>query len=556
MSKQIIFDEKARGALKDGIDKVANAVKVTIGPRGRNVVIDKGYGAPTITNDGVSIAKDISLSDKFENMGAEIIKEVANKTNDNAGDGTTTAVVLTQAIVSEGMKQTARGVNAMGVRLGIESASKEVVEALRGMAKDIKGKDEIKQVASISAESEEMGKIIAQTIDKVGKDGVVTVEESQSFGIESEIVEGMEFDKGYVSPYMVTNTERMEAEYKDVAILVTDKKISAIKDILPLLEKIAQGGKKDLVIIADDVDGEALTTFVVNKLRGTFNVLAVKAPGYGDNKKQILADIAITVGADFVSEDLGIKFESVDVRMLGSARKIIATKDNTVIVGGKGSKTQITQRVEQLKAQASNTESKFDSEKIEERIAKLSGGVAVIKVGAATETEMKYLKLKIEDAVNATKAAIEEGIVAGGGTALVKAAEKIASKTVKSPIASFEEEFQIGFKILVDALRAPLAQIAINAGKGDGSMIVEKVKESKGNAGYDAAGDEIVTDMIAKGIIDPVKVTRSCVQYAASVSALLLTTEVAIADEPKEEKAMPDMGGMGGMGGGMPGMGF
>ncbi len=553
MSKQIIFDEKARTALKDGIDKVANAVKVTIGPRGRNVVLDKGYGSPTITNDGVSIAKDISLSDKFENMGAEIIKEVASKTNDNAGDGTTTAVVLTQAIVSEGMKQTSRGVNAMGVRLGIESASNEVVKALREMAKDIKGKEEIKQVASISAESDKMGKIIAETIDKVGKDGVVTVEESQSFGIESEIVEGMEFDKGYVSPYMVTNTEAMVAEYKNASILVTDQKISAIKDILPLLEKLAQGGKKDLVIIADEVEGEALTTFVVNKLRGTFNVLAVKAPGYGDNKKEMLADIAVTVGADFVSEDLGVKFESIDVRMLGSANKIIATKDKTVIVGGKGSKTQINARVEQLKAQASNTESKFDLEKIEERIAKLAGGVAVIKVGAATETEMKYLKLKIEDAVNATKAAIEEGIVAGGGTALVKVAEKISGKTVKSPIVSFEEEFQIGFKILIDALMAPLTQIAINAGKGDGSIIVEKVKESKGNAGYDAISDKIVDDMVVNGIIDPVKVTRSCVQYASSAAALFLTTEVAIADEPKEEKAMPDMGGMGG---GMPGMGF
>ncbi len=553
MSKQIIFDEKARTALKDGVDKVANAVKVTIGPRGRNVVLDKGYGTPTITNDGVSIAKDISLSDKFENMGAEIVKEVASKTNDNAGDGTTTAVVLMQAIVSEGMKQTARGVNAMGVRLGIEKAAEEVVGALRESAKDIKGKEEIKQVASISAESEKMGKIIAETIDKVGKDGVVTVEESQSFGIESEIVEGMEFDKGYVSPYMVTNTERMEAEYKDASILVTDQKISAIKDILPLLEKLAQGGKKDLVIIADDVEGEALTTFVVNKLRGAFNVLAVKAPGYGDNKKEMLADIAVTVGADLVSEDLGVKFESVDVRMLGTAQKIISTKDKTVIVGGKGSKAQISARVEQLKAQASNTESKFDLEKIEERIAKLAGGVAVIKVGAATETEMKYLKLKIEDAVNATKAAIEEGIVPGGGAALVRAGEKVAGKTFKSPIASFEEEFQIGFKILIDALKAPLAQIAMNAGKGDGSIIVEKVKESKGNAGYDAASDEIVADMIAKGIIDPVKVTRSGVQYAASAAAVLLTTEAAIADEPKEEKAGPDMGGMGG---GMPGMGF
>ena len=549
MSKQIIFDEKARTALKRGVDKVADAVRVTIGPRGRNVVLDKGYGTPTITNDGVSIAKEISLSDKFENMGAEIIKEVASKTNDNAGDGTSTAVVLTQAIVGEGMKQTARGVNAMGVRLGIEAAAQDVVDTLHEMAKDIKSKDEIKQVASISAESEEMGAIIADTIDKVGKDGVVTVEESQSFGIESEIVEGMEFDKGYISPYMVTNAERMEAEYKDAPILVTDKKISAINDILPLLEKLAQAGKKDLVIIADDVEGEALTTFVVNKLRGAFNVLAIKAPGYGDRKKDLLGDIAVTVGADLVSEDLGIKFENIDPRMLGSARKVIATKDKTVIVGGKGSKTQITERVEQLKAQAAQTDSKFDLEKLEERIAKLSGGVAVIKVGAATETEMKYLKLKIEDAVNATKAAIEEGIVPGGGTALVKVAEKLSEKKVKSPIASFEEEFQIGYRILIDALKAPLTQIARNAGKGDGSIVVEKVREGKGNAGYDAANDEIVPDMIAKGIIDPVKVTRSGVQYAASAAAVLLTTEAAITDEPKEEKESTPAPGMGdGMG--------
>jgi chaperonin GroEL len=551
MSKQIIFDEKARAALKDGVDKVADAVKVTIGPRGRNVVLDKGYGTPTITNDGVSIAKDISLSDKFENMGAEIVKEVASKTNDTAGDGTTTAVVLTQAIVAEGMKQITMGVNAMGVRLGIEKGAEEVVKALAGMAKEIKSKEEIKQVASISAESEEIGKKIAETIDKVGKDGVVTVEESQSFGIESEVVEGMEFDKGYVSPYMVTNTERMEAEFKDASILVTDTKISALSDILPLLEALAKSGKKDLVIIAEEVEGEALATFVVNKLRGAFNVLAIKAPGYGDRKKDMLADIAVTVGAEVVSEELGVKLENAEPRMLGAANKIIATKDNTIIVGGKGRKADVSERVAQLKAQVENTESKFDLEKLEERIAKLAGGVAVIKVGAATETEMKYLKLKIEDAVNATKAAIEEGVVAGGGSALVKAAEKAAAKTVKSPISSFESEFEVGFNILIDSLSAPLAQIAVNSGKGDGSIIVEKVREGKGNIGYDAASDEVVSDMIAKGIIDPVKVTRSGVQYAASAAAVLLTTEAAITDEPKEEKAMPDMNAMGG---GMPGM--
>jgi len=553
MSKEIIFNEKARGALKAGVDKVANTVKVTIGPRGRNVVLDKGYGTPTITNDGVSIAKDISLSDKFENMGAEIVKEVANKTNDNAGDGTTTAVILTQAIVNEGMKQIAMGVNAMGLRLGIEKAAQEVVVALANMSKDIKSKEEIKQVASISAESEEIGKIIAETIDKVGKDGVVTVEESQSFGIESEIVKGMEFDKGYVSPYMITNADSMEAQYEDVSILVTDQKISAIKDILPLLEKLSKIGKKELVIIAEDVEGEALATFVVNKLRGAFNVLAVKSPGYGDRRKELLQDIATVVGAQVVSEELGVKLESVDTDVLGAARKIISTKDNTIVVGGKGKKVDVEARVAQLKVQVTQTESKFDIEKLEERIAKLSGGVAVIKVGAATETEMKYLKLKIEDAVNATKAAIEEGIVPGGGTALVIAAGKVSTKTVKSPIASFDEEFKVGFNILLDSLNAPLAQIAINAGRGDGSIIVEKIKEGKGNIGYDAASDEIVPDMIARGIIDPVKVTRSGVQYAASAAAVLLTTEAAITDEPKEEKA-PDMSGMGGMGGGMPGM--
>jgi len=553
MSKEIIFNEKARGALKAGVDKVANTVKVTIGPRGRNVVLDKGYGTPTITNDGVSIAKDISLSDKFENMGAEIVKEVANKTNDNAGDGTTTAVILTQAIVNEGMKQIAMGVNAMGLRLGIEKAAQEVVVALANMSKDIKSKEEIKQVASISAESEEIGKIIAETIDKVGKDGVVTVEESQSFGIESEIVKGMEFDKGYVSPYMITNADSMEAQYEDVSILVTDQKISAIKDILPLLEKLSKIGKKELVIIAEDVEGEALATFVVNKLRGAFNVLAVKSPGYGDRRKELLQDIATVVGAQVVSEELGVKLESVDTDVLGAARKIISTKDNTIVVGGKGKKVDVEARVAQLKVQVTLTESKFDIEKLEERIAKLSGGVAVIKVGAATETGMKYLKLKIEDAVNATKAAIEEGIVPGGGTALVIAAGKVSTKTVKSPIASFDEEFKVGFNILLDSLNAPLAQIAINAGRGDGSIIVEKIKEGKGNIGYDAASDEIVPDMIARGIIDPVKVTRSGVQYAASAAAVLLTTEAAITDEPKEEKA-PDMSGMGGMGGGMPGM--
>lgn len=432
MAKKILFNEEARKSLKRGADTVANVVKVTIGPRGRNVVLDKSYGAPTITNDGVSIAKEISLADKFENMGAEIIKEVANKTNDVAGDGTTTSVILAQAIINEGMKHTAMGVNAMALKAGIEEASSRAVAVLSSIAKPIKNKEEIRQVATISAESEEMGVIIADTIDKVGKDGVVTVEESQTFGVDSEVVEGLEFDKGYVSPYMITNPERMEAEYKDVPILVTDKKISLIKDILPLLESLAQSGKKELVIIADDVDGEALSTFIVNKLRGGFSVLAVKAPGFGDRKKEMLEDIAVTVGAKVVSEDLGIKLESATLEVLGRATKIVSRKENTIIVGGKGNKSAIDARVKALKKQVETIDSKYDKEKIEERIAKLSGGVAVIKVGAATETEMKYLKLKIEDAVSATKAAIAEGIVAGGGSALIRVAKKMrATKSEK-----------------------------------------------------------------------------------------------------------------------------
>lgn len=549
MAKQIIFNEQARAALQAGVNKVANAVKVTIGPRGRNVVLDKGYGAPTITNDGVSIAKEISLSDKFENMGAEIVKEVASKTNDVAGDGTTTAVVLLQAIMKEGLRQTTMGVNAMGIRLGIEKAAEAVAIALKGMAKPIKNKAEIEQVATISSESVEIGKIIASTIERVGKDGVVTVEESQSFGIEHEVVDGMEFDKGYLSPYMVTNAERMEAEYKDVPVLLTDKKISSIKDILPLLEKLAQTGRKELVVIADDVDGEALATFVVNKLRGAFHVLAIKAPGYGDRKKELLSDIAAVVGGKVISEDIGVKLENADVAMLGKAGKIIATKEKTVIVDGKGKKPLIDARVGQLKAQLAQTDSKFDKEKLEERIAKLSGGVAVIKVGAATETEMKYLKLKIEDAVNATKAAIEEGVVAGGGSALARAGEEVSKKQVKSPLGRFQKEFDAGVAILLSALESPLAQIAANSGKGDGSSVVEKVKNGKGNIGYDAVKDEMVADMLVAGIIDPVKVTRSALQNAASAAAILLTTEVAVADEPEKEKPAP--GGMGGMGGGM-----
>lgn len=533
MAKQILFNEDARKSLKRGVDQVADVVKITIGPKGRNVVLDKGYGAPTITNDGVSIAKEIVLKDKFENMGAEIMKEVATKTNEIAGDGTTTSVVLAQAIIGEGMKHTNMGLGVMGVRQGIEAATLDVVSALKSIAKSINTKEEIRQVAVISAESEDIGKIIANTIDKVGKDGVVTVEESQSFGVESEVVEGMEFDKGYISPYMITNTERMEAEYKDVPVLVTDKKISSIKDILPLLEKIAATGKKDLVIIADDVDGEALTTFVINKLRGGFNVLAVKAPGYGDRKKEQLADIAVILGAEVVSDDLGLKIDTLELTSLGKAGRIVSKKDSTVIVGGKGKKADIEARVKELKKQKEAIKSKFDAEKMDERIAKLTGGVAVIRVGAATETEMKYLKLKIEDAVNATKAAIDEGIVLGGGVALVKASEKVRSNMGKK---EYSDEVRVGYEIVLNACEVPLKQIAVNSGKGDGSIVVEHVKKSKGNSGYDALKDEYIPDMFAAGIIDPVKVTRTGLQNASSASAILLTTEAAITEEPKEDK--------------------
>ena len=544
MAKQVIFDQDVRNALKRGVDIVAGAVKVTIGPRGRNVALDKPWGGPTITNDGVSIAKEITLADKFENMGASIAKEVATKTNDKAGDGTTTAVILTQAIVHEGLKRTALGANAMMVRHGIEAAAKDAVAALRAMAKPVQGKSDIRQVATISAESEELGKTIADTVEKVGKNGVVTVEESQSFGIESEYVEGMEFDKGYVSAYMITNAERMEAETKDASILITDKKISTVKDILPLLEKLAQSGKRDLVIIADDVDGEALATFVVNKLKGVFNVLAVKAPGYGDRKKEMLADIAVTVGGQVISEDLGLTLEKAELSMLGRANRIVATKDSTVIVGGKGKKADIEARVAQLRKQVENTDSKFDKEKLEERIAKLSGGVAVIRVGAATETEMKYLKDKIEDAVNATKAAIAEGIVPGGGAALARVGHTLAKKI--DPKA--HDEYTIGYRILLSALSAPLLQIANNAGREDATVILRDVVKKGGVFGFDASSESEeprIVDMYEAGIIDPVKVTRSCVENSASAAAVLLTTEAAVADIPEDKKAAPMGGGMG-----------
>ncbi len=542
MAKEVIFGEDVKKRVKKGVDTVADAVKVTLGPRGRNVILDKGYGGPTITNDGVSIAKEINLKDKFENMGVEVIKEVANKTNELAGDGTTTATILTQALFTEGLKHTTMGVNPMGVRMGMEHAGQDVVKALHEMATQISTNEEVKQVATISAESEEIGSKIAETIDKVGKDGVVTVEESQSFGIETELTEGMEFDRGYVSPYMVTNPERMEAEYKDAQILVTDKKISSVQEILPLLEKVAQTGKKELVIIADDIEGEALTTFVINKLKGGFSVLAVKAPGYGDRKKDTLQDIAVMTGGELITDETGLTLENAELSQLGKADRVVSTKEKTVIVGGDGTKEAIDERVEALKVQLSQNDSKFEKEKIEERIAKLSGGVAVIKVGAATETEMKYLKLKIEDAVNATRAAIEEGIVPGGGTSLAKAAAIVEEKMQKD----LSRDELIGYKIVLKALEQPLRQLADNVGKDEGAVIVQKVKEAGGNAGYDGVNAVIVDDMIKAGIIDPVKVERAGVQHAISAVAMLLTSEVAIADEPEEDKGMPDMSGMGG----------
>ncbi len=542
MAKQILFNEKARRALKSGIDKAAGAVKVTLGPRGRNVALDKSYGGPTITNDGVSIAKEITLSDRFENMGAEIVKEVAGKTNDAAGDGTTTSVVLLQALVSEGMKRTEAGLSAMGVRAGIERASAEAVTALKALAKKIQTDEEIRQVATISAESAELGAIIADTIKEVGKDGVVTVEESQSLGIEKEVVEGLEFDRGYVSAYMVTNPERMEAVMRDPLILITDKKISSVQEILPVLEKVAATGKKELAVIADDVDGEALTTLVVNRLRGAFNVLAVKAPGYGDRKGEMLEDIAVMTGGTVISEKTGMKFEDTTLEMMGRAQKVIATKDKTVVVGGKGEAASIKERAMQLRVAIQETKSKFDKEKLEERLAKLVGGVAVIRVGAATETEMKYLKLKIEDAVNATKAAIEEGVVPGGGSSLIRAAQKVAEGFAKSR-EKMDEASRVGYEVVLRALEMPLRQIAFNAGV-DAGVVVEKVKSAKGSAGYDALNDAMIDDMLAEGIIDPLKVARTGLERASSAAAILLTTEAAIADEPKKDEKAPAPGDM------------
>ncbi len=545
MAKQILYNEQARESLKRGVDKLANAVKVTLGPKGRNVILDKGYGSPTITKDGVTVAKDIDLKDKFENIGAELIKEVASKTGDTAGDGTTTATVLAQAIVSEGFSAVNSGANPIALKRGIDKAVEYVSKFLDKNKKTVTGKEKIQEVASISANDEEIGEMIADVFDEVGKDGVVTVEESQTSGMTKEIVEGMQFDRGYISPYMITNPERMESSYEDAHILITDKKISSIHDILGLLEKITKSGKRDLVIIADDVDGDALATLVVNKLRGNFNALAVKAPGFGDRKKEMLADIAVVTGGMVISEETGNKLDSVELDMLGRARRIVANKDTTVIVGGKGKKADIDARVVSLKKQLETTTSDFDKEKLQERVAKLSGGVAVIKVGAVTETEMKEKKFRIDDAVAATRAALEEGIVAGGGTMLVEAAKGLMPKAVG--VGEFGDEAK-GVMIIKAILERPLRAIAENAGK-DSNEVLQKVSSLASGMGFNANTGEYV-DMIKAGIIDPVKVVKTSLKHAASVASLILTTEAIVTDIPEEKPAPAGGGGMpGGMGG-------
>ena len=543
MAKQILFNEAARQAAKRGVDKLADAVKVTLGPKGRNVVLDKGYGGPTITKDGVTVAKEIELEDKFENIGAEIVKEVASKTNDVSGDGTTTATVLAQAIIAEGLKNVTAGSNPLGLKRGIEKGVEAVVAGLKQISKEVSSQEEIAQVASISANDAEIGKVIAEAMEAVGKDGVITVEESQSFGIEKEIVEGMQFDKGYLSPYMITNADRMEAEYEDPYVLITDQKISSVQTLLPLLEKVVQTGKKDLVIIADDVDGEALTTLVLNKLRGSFSALAVKAPGFGDRRKEMLQDLAVLTGAKVISEEIGLKLENTEIEMLGSARKVKATKENTTIIEGKGDSDEIKARVAQIKKELSLSDSDFDKEKLQERLAKLSGGVGAIKVGAATEVEMKEKKHRVEDALAATKAAREEGIVVGGGVALLRAMAGL------DKVETDVEEEKIGVNILKRALEAPIRQIAENAGK-DGSVVAERVKTEVGNMGYNAAADKY-EDLVKAGIVDPTKVVRTALQNAASAAAMFLTTEAIITDLPEKKdhnhglNPGMDMSGMG-----------
>ncbi|MCF7846062.1 MAG: chaperonin GroEL [Candidatus Peribacteraceae bacterium] len=543
MSKDIYFSEEARKKLFRGVTKLADAVRITMGPKGRNVILEKSYGSPTITNDGVTIAKEIELEDKFENMGAEMVKEVASKTNDAAGDGTTTATVLAHAIIAEGLKYLTAGANAMNLKAGIAKATKAVVAELEKLAEPVKTKEQQKQVATISAQSEEVGEIIAEVLEKVGENGVVTVEEGQTLGLETDVVEGMQFDNGYVSPYFITNTQSLKAEFEDAQILITDKKISSIQEILPLLEKLAQSGKKELVIIAEDVEGEALATLVVNKLKGGFSTLAVKAPGFGERRKAMLADIAALTGGRVISEEVGLKLENTELADLGRASKIISDKENTTIVGGKGEKTEINARVAEIKNELENSTSDFDKEKLSERLAKLTGGVGVIKVGAATEVEQKEKQHRVEDAVEATKAAVEEGIVAGGGVALIRA-KKILEKLAADEADADEK---VGIEIIAKALEIPVRQIAENAGE-DGGAILAKIAEAKNvNEGFDAATGKFV-DLVAAGIIDPKKVTRSALENASSIAGIFLTTEAAIADKPKKEESTPPMGGgMGGM---------
>ena len=540
MAKQIAYDEEARRALRKGIDALAGAVKITLGPKGRNVVLDKKWGPPNVCSDGVTIAKEIELKDPLENIGAQLIKEAATKTNDVAGDGTTTAVVLAQAILHEGMKNVAAGANPMSLKRGIEKGVAAIVEELKKISTPIKGKEQIAQVASLSAHENEIGELIAEVMEKVGKDGVITVEESKGIKFETEYVEGMQFDRGYISPYFITNAERMEAVLEDPYILITDKKISAIADILPLLEKLLQVSK-NLVVIAEDVEGEALATLVVNKLRGTLNCLAVKAPGFGDRRKAMLEDIAILTGGQVISEDIGRKLDSATINDLGRARKVVSNKDDTTLVEGKGSDEDIKGRIKQIKAQIDETTSDFDREKLQERLARLAGGVAVIKVGAATEVELKEKKHRVEDALSATRAAVEEGIVPGGGVALVNAMH------VLDKIKAEDADEATGIAILKRALEEPMRQIAVNAGK-EGSVAVEYVKKAKKGIGYDADKDEYV-NMVERGIIDPAKVTRAGLENAASIAAMVLTTEALVTDIPEKEKMppMPPGGGMEGM---------
>ena len=540
MAKEILFNEEARRALGRGVDQLANAVKVTLGPKGRNVVLDKKFGSPTITNDGVTIARDIELPDPFENMGAQLVKEVATKTNDVAGDGTTTATVLAQAMIQEGMRNVAAGANPMILKKGIETAVKTLVEEIKKRSIKVSGKAEIAQVASVSAADEEIGGLIAEAMEKVGNDGVITVEESKGLQTALNVVEGMQFDRGYISPYMVTDPDRMEAVMDNPYILITDRKINAIADMLPTLEKVVKVGK-ELLIIAEDVEGEALATLVVNRLRGTFKAVAVKAPGFGDRRKAMLEDIAILTGGTVITEDMGRKLDSVELTDLGTARQVRITKDETTIIDGVGDKDVIAKRVSQIRAQVEETTSEFDREKLQERLAKLSGGVAVIEVGAATEVEMKDKKLRIEDALNATRAAVEEGIVAGGGTTFID---------IIPALNTLEEtgDVQTGINLVKRAVEEPLRQIAYNAGL-EGSVVVEKVKNTEAGVGFNALTEEYI-DMVKAGIVDPAKVTRSALQNAASIASLVLTTETIVADKVEENAAapaMPPMGGMGGM---------